>query len=111
MYIKMNLLRGSSCKKKILSFITTLIESRRNVEFHEHPFYEIFFFLSGNVNYIIEGRTYQLRPGDILRTSSRDIHRPVITPGKPYERYVIWMEDDFFARFQDWGDDLFRLLQ
>ena len=46
------------------------------------------------------------RPGDILLTSSRDIHRPVITPGKPYERYVIWMEDDFFARFQDWGDDL-----
>lgn len=76
------------------------------VPFHEHPFYEIFFFVSGNVNYIIEGRTYQLRPGDILLTSNRDIHRPVIAPGKPYERYVIWMEDDFFTRFQDWGDDL-----
>lgn len=77
-----------------------------NVDFHEHPFYEIFFFLSGNVNYIIEGRTYQLRPGDILLTSNQDIHRPEITPGKPYERYVIWLSDDFFTRLQDWGDDL-----
>ena len=33
------------------------------IDFHEHEFYEIFFFLSGDVSYIIEGRTYQLRPG------------------------------------------------
>ena len=33
------------------------------VDFHEHAFYEIFFFLSGEVSYSIEGRTYQLRPG------------------------------------------------
>ena len=59
------------------------------VDFHEHEFYEILFFLSGNVSYIIEGRTYQLRPGDILLTNNRDIHRPVIQPGRPYERYVI----------------------
>ena len=33
------------------------------VEYHEHEFYEIFFFLSGDVSYIIEGSTYQLRRG------------------------------------------------
>ena len=60
------------------------------VDFHEHEFYEVFFFLSGDVNYIIEGRTYQLRPGDILLTDNRDIHKPDIRPGKPYERFVIW---------------------
>ena len=53
------------------------------VDFHEHEFYEVFFFLSGDVNYIIEGRTYQLRPGDILLTDNRDIHKPDIRPGKP----------------------------
>ena len=46
-----------------------------NVEFHEHEFYEVFFFLSGNVSYNIEGRTYLLRPGDILLTDNQDIHR------------------------------------
>ena len=76
------------------------------VEFHEHPFYEVFFLLSGNVNYIIEGRTYQLRPGDILLTTSRDIHRPEIFPGKPYERFVIWLADDFLDKFHERGEDL-----
>ena len=27
------------------------------VDFHQHAFYEIFIFISGDVNYIVEGRT------------------------------------------------------
>ena len=78
------------------------------VDFHEHEFYEVFFFLSGDVNYIIEGRTYQLRPGDILLTDNRDIHKPDIRPGKPYERFVIWIDPDFLARANTLGTDLTR---
>lgn len=76
------------------------------VEFHQHPFYELFFFLGGNVNYTIEGKTYMLRPGDILLTNSLDIHRPEIAPGKPYERIVLWLEDRFFDQLRAGGDDL-----
>lgn len=76
------------------------------VEFHQHPFYELFFFLSGNVDYTIEGKTYKLRPGDILLTNSLDIHRPEIYPGKPYERIVVWLEDRFFDQIRANGDDL-----
>lgn len=76
------------------------------VDFHQHPFYELFIFLNGNVNYTIEGKTYKLRPGDILLTNSLDIHRPDILPGKPYERIVIWLEDNFFERIRVGNDDL-----
>ena len=76
------------------------------VAFHEHEFYEIFFFLSGDVSYIIEGRTYQLRPGDILLTNNEDIHKPDIRPGKPYERYVLWIHPDAIESFRKVGDDL-----
>ena len=76
------------------------------VEFHQHPFYELFFFLDGNVNYTIEGKTYKLRPGDILLTNSLDIHRPEIFPGKPYERIIVWLEDRFFEQLLAGGDDL-----
>ena len=76
------------------------------VEFHQHPFYELFFFLGGNVNYTIEGKTYKLRPGDILLTNSLDIHRPEISPGKSYERIVLWLEDRFFNQLRAGGDDL-----
>lgn len=76
------------------------------VEFHEHEFYEVFFFLSGNVTYNIEGRTYYLRPGDILLTDNQDIHRPEIHSGKRYERYVIWITPDFLTKMEKYGSDL-----
>ena len=78
------------------------------VGFHQHPFYEVFFFLSGNVRYSIEGKTYRLRPGDILLTNNMDIHRPDIRPGIPYERFVIWLADDYFERVRECGDDISR---
>lgn len=77
-----------------------------NVDFHEHEFFEVFFFQSGNVSYNIEGRIYQLRPGDILLTDNRDIHKPEIRPGKPYERYVIWIQPNFLLRVNETGTDL-----
>ena len=82
--------------EKYFEFHHTYNETPPTVEFHQHPFYEIFFFLSGNVIYTIEGKSYKLRPGDILLTNSSDIHRPDIQEGKPYERIVIWLANDFF---------------
>ena len=76
------------------------------IDFHEHEFFEVFFFLSGDVSYVIEGRTYQLRPGDILLTDNRDIHKPDIHNDKPYERFVIWIQPDFLTRTKELGSDL-----
>lgn len=76
------------------------------VEFHQHPFYELFLLLDGDVSYTIEGKTYLLRPGDILLTNSLDIHRPEVRPGRPYERVVLWLDDSFFDPLRAGGDDL-----
>ena len=94
--------------KSAFEFYHYLDEIPPKVEFHQHPFYELFFFLDGNANYTIEGKTYKLRPGDILLTNSLDIHRPEIFPGKPYERIVIWLEDSFFDRLRAGGDEIGR---
>ncbi len=76
------------------------------VGFHHHDFYEVLFFVSGAVTYTVEGRSYLLRPGDILLTNNRDIHRPEIAPGKPYERYVLWITGQILEQIQRPGDDL-----
>lgn len=76
------------------------------VDFHQHTFYEVFFLVSGSVTYFIEGKIYHLRPGDILLTNTFDIHRPEVSPGEPYERFVIWVSDSFFDRMKMCGDDL-----
>ena len=82
-----------------------------HVNFHEHPFYELFFFIDGNVQYTIEGKTYHLQPGDILLTNRLDIHRPEILPGRPYERIVIWLADNFFEQIKFGEDDLSQVFR
>ncbi|NLW12454.1 MAG: AraC family transcriptional regulator, partial [Clostridiaceae bacterium] len=92
------------------------------VDYHDHDFYEVFLFLSGNVDYVIEGRTYSLRPGDILITGVQELHKPVIRQGRTYERYVIWLQQDFIhqlssetanlaACFEDATDRHYRLIR
>ena len=76
------------------------------VEYHEHEFYEIFFFLSGDVSYIIEGSTYQLRPGTSSSPATRTSTSQRSGAGKPYERYVIWIHPDAIQAFHKLGDDL-----
>lgn len=68
------------------------------VEYHNHDFYEIYFFISGKVTYVIEGKSYRLKPGDIVLVHSRELHKPVIEPGETYQRMVLWVNPDFLQK-------------
>lgn len=77
------------------------------VELHHHDFYEVYFFLSGSVTYIIESRKYQMKPGDVLLISPLELHQPVIQPGKePYERVVLWVNRNFLKELSSEATDL-----
>lgn len=65
------------------------------VEYHNHLFFEVFSFVSGDVTYIVEGKSYRLKPGDIVLINNRELHKTVVKPGKTYERYVLWIDPDF----------------
>lgn len=79
----------------------------REVALHHHDFYEIYFFISGNVSYNIESRSYRLSPGDILVISPQELHQPVFSPDKQnYERYVLWINGSFLQQFILPGQDL-----
>ena len=62
---------------------------------------KIIIFLSGNVTYIIEGRTYHLKPYDILLVNNHDIHKPIIDSNSTYERIVIWADTNFVKEHSD----------
>lgn len=72
-----------------------------NVEYHSHDFYEVFFFISGKVQYIIEGKTYNLRPNDILLTNNKEFHKPLIETVTNYERIVIWINPSFINTLEN----------
>lgn len=74
---------------KSISYSHTRTEDPKQVDFHLHDRFEIYFFISGNVNYFIEKKMYSLHYGDLLFMNSHEIHKPSFSPGEPYERVVI----------------------
>ena len=72
-----------------------------SVALHHHDFYEIYFFISGQVEYQIEGRSYQLQPGDLLLISPLELHQPIFeSVVQPYERIVLWISPAFLSGTQ-----------
>lgn len=56
---------------------------------HFHNNYELYFFLSGDVEYIVGDTTYILKPYDLLLIQPTLYHYPKIQSSRPYERFVI----------------------
>ena len=71
-------------------------EPRANtVEVHHHDFYEIYYLISGNVEYWVDGRIIRMEPGDLLLINPMELHRPLLEQGTLYERFVLWIHKDF----------------
>lgn len=77
----------------------------KEFEYHYHDFNKIIFFISGKVAYLIEGKTYNLKPYDVLFVSSSEVHKPIISPDETYERIIIWVNPEFLERLGN-GCDL-----
>lgn len=56
---------------------------------HIHYFYEILFFVRGNVQYTVESETKQLKEGDIVLIQPGKFHYATVDLSVPYERYVL----------------------
>lgn len=69
-------------------------QTKREFSYHYHDFHKVIIFLSGKVAYHIEGKSYYLKPWDILLVNRHAIHKPEIDFSVPYERFVLWIRDD-----------------
>ena len=76
------------------------------VDFQNHNFYEIYLFHSGNVTYIIEGKSYKLKPKDILIINNKELHKAFVESGVPYERIVIWLNPEYVKSLSSDKTDL-----
>ena len=66
------------------------------VPVHQHDFYEVYFFISGNVEYNVEGNSYNLKSGDMLLINPLELHQPRIAPDQnDYERIVLWINKTY----------------
>ena len=70
----------------------------KEILFHSHDYYEIYFFADGNVKYYVENESYELKKGDVLIIPPGKMHRPVIEENIPYERYVLWIYNSYLMK-------------
>lgn len=69
------------------------------VKAHAHDYYEIYFFLEGDMDLCIEGKRYGLKPGDFIVLPPHTAHFPSVNAPKnaafahcrPYRRFILWI--------------------
>ena len=83
----------------------------KEFEYHYHDFDKITIFLKGNVQYTIEGKSYQLQPYDIVLVSHNDIHKLNVQDSEPYERIVVYISPEFINTYQTADYDLSECFQ
>jgi AraC-like DNA-binding protein len=77
-----------------------------NMEVHHHDFFEVYFLLGGEVSFRVEGRTYTLKPGDMLLINPQELHQALIDRDTIYERMVLWIDRGYLAELSAAGMDL-----
>ncbi len=78
-----------------------------DVSMHRHDYYEIYFFLEGDLSYQIGKNVYPLKYGDICLIPPGVFHRPQFhNNDKPYRRMVLWLSPDYFSRLQTLHPDI-----
>lgn len=80
-------------------------------EYHHHDFSKIVILIDGDLTYYIEGKSYILKPWDILFVNKNEIHKPIVNTNKYYERIVIWLDPDFIAKYTQDDNDLLRCFE
>lgn len=69
------------------------------VSMHQHDFYEIYFFLSGNLDICLGDTTYPLSYGDICLIPPALSHRPVFKENtQSYRRIVLWISPSYLQK-------------
>ena len=78
----------------------------QKLDYHYHEFDKLILLLGGKVTYVVEGVTYFLQPWDVLLVQHNLIHKPIIDPGEPYERVVVWLDRTWLSQRSDPGERL-----
>lgn len=83
---------------------------------HSHPYYEVYFFLNGDVTYVVDGKEYSLQHGDYLLIPPGIKHHPIFhSTGKTYQRFVLWISRSYYetmcSRCQDFSYSFTYVLQ
>lgn len=67
---------------------TVSVETSGGYGIHCHIFYELYYYISGDVRYLVEGRDYHMTPHSMLLMAPGVLHGVRVEGGAPYRRYA-----------------------
>lgn len=88
-----NLFQEIQMSKKLVQTHCDISHEPENIKIHSHSFYELLLCESGNIQYLIDNKRYNLQKGDILFIPPGINHKPIMDDSfsQPYKRIVIWI--------------------
>ncbi len=81
-----------------------LTPGESNFDLHIHDEYELYCFLSGEADFLIEGNRYHLTPGAILIMRPGEFHQIHLHSTAPYKRFVIMFSQKLISSFDPLGE-------
>ncbi len=76
------------------------------VAYHYHDFNKVLILLKGEPDYIIDGRSYHLKPMDIVLVGHHALHKPVVPETGEYERIIFYVSPAYLESFRSDDADL-----
>ncbi len=72
------------------------------LDIHSHGVYELYFLLSGDVSFMVNGRIYLLQSGDIILSRPNEYHHVINKSSTACRRFVLFFSGDGAAQiFED----------
>lgn len=65
-----------------------------NHQIHCHSVYEIYYFIEGDVDYLVEGKLYHPKPHSLILLSPNVFHGVKVNSAQPYLRFTIHFDPD-----------------
>ncbi len=64
---------------------------------HAHPFYELYYFVRGEVDYLLSGVERQLKPGTMLLILPNEFHGAKVNSTAVYERWTLHFDPEMLG--------------
>ncbi|MCQ6561079.1 AraC family transcriptional regulator [Paenibacillus mendelii] len=74
---------------------------------HFHPYYEIYYLLSGSRIYFIKDASYLVQAGDIVFIRKNEVHKTTQAGDSSHQRVILYFDDRYI---RDWSDSQAKLL-
>lgn len=87
-------------------------QDMKKISSHVHDYFEIYFFMEGNVSIEIDQKEYRLKYGDIAVVPPGVEHHAVIHDEKTaYRRFVFWITEDYLGKLMEESEAYGYLMQ